>query len=53
MKTRNLNLMDIREILIQMRAQGSDRQVYHAEGAGKAEIGGHAFCCQIDFGGED
>ena len=27
MKTRNLNLMDIRELLIQMRAQSSDRQV--------------------------
>jgi transposase len=38
MKTRNLNLMDIREILLQMRAQNSDRQVARDTGHNRRTI---------------
>jgi len=38
MKTRNLNLMDIREILLQMRAQRSDRQVARDTGHNRRTI---------------
>jgi transposase len=38
MKTRNLNLMDIREILLQMRAQSSDRQVARDTGHNRRTI---------------
>ena len=38
MKTRNLNLMDIREILLQIRAQGSDRQVARDTGHNRRTI---------------
>jgi superfamily I DNA/RNA helicase len=38
MKTRNLTLMDIREILIHMRAQSSDRQVARDTGHNRRTI---------------
>jgi len=38
MKTRNLTLMDIREILLHMRAQSSDRQVARDTGHNRRTI---------------